>query len=709
MTDAPLRSLRELARLHGVLPAYLDVAKQRREASAASLLGVLQALGVPVSNPADAGEALRQGRRDRWRQAIEPVHTAWNGRLSRLALRLPEDRARGWGRLRLRLESGEVLEPALRLDRLKVIQRARVQGREYLVGEAPVSLRLPTGYHRLELEVGSQVWRALLLSAPEKTYSERKEIRTWGLFAPLYSLHGERNWGGGDYGSLGELIEWTASLGGGAVSTLPLLPAFLARPCEPSPYSPVSRLFWNEFYLDVAQAPELAHCPQARALMESASFQRRRWELRRTELVDYQKEMCLKRLVLEKLAQSFFRGKTGRHQAFLEYLRAQPLAEDYARFRAVCESRAGMWPDWPLRLREGKLRPGDYSERTKQFYLYAQWLAHEQMSGVSRRSRELGVRLYLDMPLGVHPGGYDAWRERASFALEATGGAPPDSVFTKGQNWGFAPLHPGRIRERGHDYLIACLRHDLRHSGMLRFDHVMALHRLYWVPKGLSAHEGAYVRYPFQELYALLSIESHRHRALVVGENLGTVPQEVNAALDQHSVRGMYVVQYEQRPDPGRALRPVPRRVVASLNTHDMPPFHAFWAGQDIDDRRALGLLKPSRVGLEKRERRRLNAALGRFLQRRGLLAHKGAGVGALLEACLFFLAGSPAEFVLVNLEDLWLETRPQNVPGTSGERLNWRRKLQFSLEELRSWPGGLRLLNSLHQIRTGKGIPRHE
>jgi 4-alpha-glucanotransferase len=206
------------------------------------------------------------------------------------------------------------------------------------------------------------------------------------------------------------------------------------------------------------------------------------------------------------------------------------------------------------------------------------------------------VELYLDMPLGAHGDGYDVWRYRELFALGASGGAPPDPVFTQGQDWGFAPVHPQRSRERGHAYLRAYLRHHLRHAGMLRIDHVMGLHRLYWVPRGQPASQGAYVTYPAEEVYAMLSIESHRHQAVIVGEDLGTVPPEVSRSLKRHAVGGMFVAQYEFCLPPKPVLRPVPRNVVASLNTHDMPPFHAYWRGLDIEDRRALGLIKRSEL-----------------------------------------------------------------------------------------------------------------
>jgi 4-alpha-glucanotransferase len=226
------------------------------------------------------------------------------------------------------------------------------------------------------------------------------------------------------------------------------------------------------------------------------------------------------------------------------------------------------------------------------------------------------------------------------------------------------------------------------------------LHRLYWVPAGRAASEGAYVRYPFDELYAVLSIESHRHRAVIVGENLGTVPPAVNRGLKRHGIREMYVVQYEQRGDPVRALRPVPGGAVASLNTHDMPPFAAAWRGLDVADRLDLGLLSAGGARAETRRRRRLNQALIQFLRKRGRLPRESSGEDDLQRALTAYLGASRAGTVLVNLEDLWGETAPQNVPGTTRERVNWRRRARLSLEQMKADPNVLAALAELNRIR---------
>jgi 4-alpha-glucanotransferase len=374
---------------------------------------------------------------------------------------------------------------------------------------------------------------------------------------------------------------------------------------------------------------------------------------------------------------------------------------DYAAFRAACEQRETSWHNWPTRMRNGELRAGDYSRDTWRYYSYVQWLCREQLQKAIAEGRRAGVQFYLDLPVGVNSGGYDAWRERELFALNATVGAPPDPFFPAGQGWGFSPLHPRKLREQRYRYFIEFIRFQMRATGLLRIDHVMGLRRLFWIPHGRPATEGAYVRYAEEELFALLSLESHRHQTMLVGENLGTVPPEVNERMQRHRVRQMYVVQYELKPSRRHALPKPSRDCVASLNTHDMPTFAAFCRGKDIGDRARLGWIPQGNIAREKAARQKLLGALRSFLKREGFLGKAGASVAETLEGCLKFLGASDAEIVLINLEDLWLEERPQNVPGTCKERPNWQRKARLPLERIVRNKRIARLLDRLQEART--------
>jgi 4-alpha-glucanotransferase len=610
--------LLELARLYGIQTSYVDMTRQLQNAHPDALLLVLKAMGAGVSRMDDVAGAL-QTRKDELRERmVQPVMVAWDGKLGRQSLEF--------------------------------------------------------GYHELEIK-GKPVF---VISAPSKAYFMAG--RLWGIFAPTYALHSKRNPAAGDLTDFANLVDWMHSLGGSVAATLPLLGGFLDEPFEPSPYSPATRLFWNEFYIDVERIPDFAG--------------RRRTEpLRRTKFIDYRSVMAHKRGIIEELAQTFFSDATPeRLQAFGKFLRANRGVEDYARFRAVMDRQRCSWHSWPARLRDGKIRTGDYDESAKNYHLYAQWVIQEQLQELSCRAAARGQFLYLDLPLGLHRAAYDIWRNRDFFVAGVAGGAPPDPVFTHGQNWGFPPMNPESMRLNRYQYVIAYLRNHFRFAKLLRIDHVMGMHRLYWIPDELTGDKGVYVEYPADELWAILCLESHRFQAGIAGENLGTVPPQVNRAMEAHDIRQMYVAQYEIMADPDApSLSPPPEKCVASLNTHDMPPFRAFLDGADIDDRHDLGFIGEESVRQERKQRKLMRAALARLGRRKG----------ALLTGVTQFLSNSMADIVLVNLEDLWEETLPQNVPATSTERPNWRRRVRPSLEQIREMAGVAEVLSHVFAQRS--------
>ncbi|HKI00369.1 MAG TPA: 4-alpha-glucanotransferase [Thermoanaerobaculia bacterium] len=686
-----------LAGLYGVQTSYRDAMGNHVEARPESLLGVLRALQAPVESLGDVAEALRERREELASRIVEPVVVAWDGHAPAIDLRP----ANGGGSLayHLDLEGGERRAQVVDFESLpqsSPAEGSRPPGRRLSLAEP-----LPYGYHQLTIEYGGKSADTLVISAPSRCYDGegRGEDRPlWGVFLPLYALRTSRSWGAGDFSDLETLAEWTAGLGGGVVGTLPLLAAFLDEPCEPSPYAPASRLFWNEIYLDPRRLPEFEDCPTARRLVESSEFQREVEALRAAPRVDYPRLMALKRRVLEELAHRFYSRPGSRQEEFERFVAEKSGLDAYAAFRAVGDRRGEPWQLWPSRLREGTLAPADYDDEDRRYYLWTQWAADQQIDGMAREARRRGPGLYLDLPLGVHGSSYDVWSERDLFALEASAGAPPDAFFTKGQDWGFPPLQPERLRASGYGHLIDCLRHHLEHAGILRLDHVMQLHRLFWIPRGMDASGGVYVDYPAEELYAVLSLESHYHESLIVGENLGTVPPEVYEGMERHEVKGMYVVQYELQPG-SQGIREPPEKTVASLNTHDMPTFQAFLQAKDVDDLQSLGFFTPEQARQEKERRADIRRGMEGELppEQRG----RGAATDdALLRARLDHLASSPARMVLVNLEDLWHETEPQNVPGTHDERPNWQRKARFSFEELSTRADVVEPLKRVDELR---------
>jgi 4-alpha-glucanotransferase len=666
VAPAGVTALTDLAEHMGVVPSYVALTGETRMASTEATLAILRALGAPVERPEDAEDVLWDRQQERALQLLDPVTVVWSDRERLLRPRV------------LRSEVGLRIDCRLEAETGETYEWTQEDGMIALPDA------LDVGYHSLTVSLsGRRATTTRLFLAPRSAHDPTR--RAWGVFLPLYALRTRRTWGTGDLGDLERLAEWTAWMGGSTVGTLPLLASFLSTPFDPSPYAPVSRLFWNELYVDIHRAPELSRSPEARAALDDSETEARLRALRRAALVDYREAYAVKRRVLEALARTFFASPEWRTDDFWRFLADHPEAQGYASFRATCELWARPWQQWPQRMREGDLQEGDYSEDAARCHLYGQYLANRQLGALAGTARARGVELYLDLPLGVHPDGFDAWRYRELFVSGASVGAPPDDFFAMGQDWGFRPLHPERMRQEGHRYFIASVRNSSRYAGVLRLDHVMALHRLYWVPHGAPASEGVYVRYPAEELWAVLCIESRRWNTAIVGEDLGTVPPEVLSALEHHAARRMYVLPFELREEPEPRLEPVPERTVASLDTHDMATFAAWWRDGGEERRQAL-LRALARVGRpgdappeappSERARRALAAALG-------------------------YLAASPARLVLVNLEDLWLEDDPQNVPGTSmEERPNWRRKARYALEMFSEFPEVIAILRDVDRLR---------
>ena len=595
---------------------------QRRDADPESLILTLRAIGTGVERMADVPDALARRREQLRKRTVEPVMVAWDGKLGRH--------------------------------------------------------RFNIGYH--DIEVRGQ--RVFVIAAPTKSFFE-KDAKRWGLFVPIYALHSRRDRNAGDLTDFENVMDWMHDLGGTVAATLPLLGAFLDEPFNPSPYSPATRLFWNEFYIDLERIPECAG-PRAPIVPK------------KTEFVDYRSGMAHKRRILEELSCKFFANPAPqRLQSFRQFVRENKDVEDYAIFRAVMDRMKAGWHAWPARLRDGKIRRSDYNEAAKNYHLYAQWVIQDQLRALSQRAAARDQCLYLDVPLGLHGESYDIWRNRELFVEGVCAGAPPDPVFTKGQNWVFPPMNPEAMRLDRYQYLIAYLRNHFRFAKLLRFDHVMGLHRLYWIPNGLTGDKGVYVEYPAEELWAILSLESHRYQAGIVGENLGTVPPAVNVAMKKHDIRQMYVVQYEIMEDVNKpALRPPPEKCVASLNTHDMPPFRAFLDGTDIDDRVDLGFINEKIARIERKQRKLMRAALEKR-------ATRGQTCCPPFASAMRFLSESMANIVLANLEDLWEETFPQNVPATNEERPNWRRRVRPSVEQIRKMAGVAEVLSNVFAQRS--------
>jgi len=712
-----LAELHRLARLYDVQTSYSDLGGREIEAGTESLLAVLRGLGAPVERIEDAGEALRQREHEAWRWRLEPVIVAWEGAMPSLELRLPVDEAKGAIEVAIEFEGGGVQSRVIQAEAAEVSRHHRIGPAEFVALRLSLEAELPWGYHRLTLRASGHELTSMVISAPRRAYAvpdqdsrpstgsgrtgTRAEGRRWGVFLPLYALYSRRSWGLGDFTDLGTLVEWAAGEKAHFVATLPLLASFLEVPFEPSPYVPVSRLFWNEIFIDPeAAVTSLEGQVTQDDVVPAATVEAAR-RLNAREPVPFREAMTLKRRVLEQLTRLYFQGPAA-NEAGRSLRAMRPALQDYAAFRAAVERQSPSWRAWPERQRRGSLLPSDYDSETADYYAFAQATAGEQMAALARRTRERGLRLYVDLPVGVHPDGYDAWRHQDLFVEGMSVGAPPDLLAPEGQNWGFQPLKPESLRTSGYEYMRAYLRHHLSAAGILRIDHAIGLHRLFWIPEGASSRDGVFVRQRPEELYAILSLESHRHAAVLVGENLGLVPPEVNRGLEEHGVAGMYVQQFEFT---GRARQPVQapkRESIASFGTHDLPPFAAYWNDVDLEERQRMGLMDAETVERVALERERDREALASHLRERGLL-DDGATTSEVYRASTRLLAESEAAWAMVNLEDTWGETRSQNVPGTMAEQHpNWTQRARYAIEQFGSLGDITKTMELMRETRPG-------
>lgn len=696
------RRLRQFARFYGVHPEFLDGEGKVQHASKEGLVATLRAYGAPLSDDLSNLDDLWTARRTAlWETVVPATTVAWEGEPDFLQLRLPAGRTAPL-EYTLTLEDGTErtgsIEPAaLPLRRTRTIDGRTFESRTWSLPP------LHHGYHRIRWTNLEGTPETLVISAPQKCYAAWKQPgeRVWGVFLPLYSLHRRGSWGAGDVSDLAAMNEWVRGQGGRIVANLPLLASFCQQTDDPSPYSPATRLFWNELFLDLRACPEYAESPEAQSLFKEVEEAGLPQAWNAQQHIDYAAILPRRRVVLDALAKRFFESSAPESAEYKAFLKNRPDVIDYACFRAAGEMHSLNWRAWPEAMRNGVVLPGGYDEASFKTHLYAQWRMESQLSALASRAGASEMIWYLDLPLGVSSDSFDVWRHQKLFALSASGGAPPDSFFTKGQDWGFPPLHPAESVRTQHGYFIQVVRRHLQRAKLLRIDHVMGLHRLFWVPHGLPATEGVYVRYPSEDWFAIVALESHRSRSGVCGENLGTVPEKVDQMMKAHGLQGTYCLQFSAGDPLDPNLRYPDPEEVACLNTHDMPPFASFWQGFDVDDRLALGLLGEVERAAHLAHRGLLRSKLALVFEHAGCLDTVEPTLHQALRGALRFLARSEAGTLLVNLEDLWLEPAPQNTPGTWKERPNWRRRAQLGLEQVREAPEVLAALAEVLRCRS--------
>src|SRR5215475_2857803 len=548
-------------------------------------------------------------------------------------------------------------------------------------GEGPV-IALPDiaiGTYRLRVNITApdelrQESATLLVAPPMAFQGKDLHARLWTLAVQLYGVKSHRNWGHGVFTVLADLLTLAGRLGAAGIALNPLHALFDDRPEQASPYSPNSRLFLNPLYIDVSAVPEF---PGADAAGLAPEVER----LRQQDFIDHAGVAAAKLAGLRLAYECFCRQPAAQRRADFDAFRrerGQWLAR-FASFEHLRRRFPDVWWQWPefWRRPDDEHVSGLRGEAATEigFFEFVQWIADSQMAQCCAKAQELRlpIGLYVDVAVGVEAGGADAWSEQDAILNSLSVGAPPDLLNTAGQNWGLCGFSPAGLEAEQFEPFRQMLRESMRYAGAVRLDHVLGLRRLFVIPHGMKPQDGTYVQFPFEALLAVVAQESVRNACIVIGEDLGTVPDGFREAMADWGLWSYLVLLFERRHDgtfksPGEYKRDA----LASFSTHDLPTFAGWLTGHDRRIKEALGI----NPGESEDERR---WAVG---QLRGALEAHGFG-GLDFPAEARFLAATPSRLVVVAMEDaLELADQP-NLPGTVNEHPNWRRRLPVTLEDL--------------------------
>ncbi|MGF6437631.1 4-alpha-glucanotransferase [Kosakonia sp. 1610] len=596
--------------------------------------------------------------------------------------------------------------------------------------DLPLPGGLALGYHALTLTQKKQQWTCRVIIAPARCYEPqalRDGKKLWGACVQLYTLRSENNWGIGDFGDLKQMLTGVGERGGAFIGLNPIHALYPAYPESASPYSPSSRRWLNIIYIDVSAVEDFAQSKAALAWWKKAATQKALRAARESEWVDYSAVTALKLTALRMAWQGFSqRGEEDEQfaafRAFVEQegdsLYWQAAFDALHAFQVQEDPLRWGWPAWPQGYQsidspEVKAFCQQHADEVN-FYLWLQWLAFTQFAECWQTSQgyQMPIGLYRDLAVGVAEGGAETWCDRELYCLKASVGAPPDILGPLGQNWGLPPMDPHVMQSRGYAPFVDLLRANMKNCGALRIDHVMSMLRLWWIPYGETADQGAYVHYPVDDLLAILALESHRHQCMVIGEDLGTVPQEIVGKLRRSGVYSYKVLYFENDDKVFHAPKAWPAQSMAVATTHDLPTLRGYWESGDLTLGKTLGLYPDEELlsGLyDDREQAKqgLLTALhqhGCLPQRAGKKALRMPMSSILNRGLQRYIADSNSALLGLQPED-WLDmSSPVNVPGTSDQYQNWRRKLAVSLEEMFADETVNRLIKDLDRRRKAAG-----
>ena len=704
--------LQQLVEMRGIETQYVDAWGKPATIAESSKAKLLNTLGYDTSSDEKIQSQITQDIKSVWLSPLNPVQVVRNTQEINVAVRLPIELVNDDHMLTITCENGDVLTHQFTPVDQEMTTMAHIDDVEFHEYVVTLPLDLPLGYHDVALSADDDEFaRSRLIVAPEACYTpnEIKEgKKIWGLSVQLYCVRSEKNWGIGDFSDLALLIEKAAGVGADFIGLNPIHALYPANPNACSPYGPSSRRWLNYLYIDVT-AIDGYDDASVQAVVSSDEFKATLEHARNVEHVDYEAVAHVKlaalKAVFDVYDAKYLRKSTKQNKAFKAFVEAGGESLDMLAVYDALQSHLKAegkdswgWPVFPQEYKDyynpavAKFKSAN--EQDVKFYLFLQWIAAQQLELASNKATDAGmtIGLYRDLAVGVSEGSAEIWGNKDLYCTGASVGAPPDILGPLGQNWGLPPMDPRKLYEQGYQPIIDLFASNMASSGSLRIDHVMALLRLWWVVKGDNAKDGGYVYYPVDDLLGILALESHRNQSLVIGEDLGTVPEEIRSKLADNGVYSYRVFFFEQAEDGGFfSPSHYPVQSMSTLTTHDMPTLIGYWHCLDLELGKEIGLYPTEEIlqtlYADRHENKQaildtlhghgsIGDNVGRDVNHTGMNRELNNGMQV-------HMAGGSSALLSLQLED-WLEMdKPVNIPGTFDEYPNWRRKLTENIESM--------------------------
>ncbi|XPF93922.1 4-alpha-glucanotransferase [Colwellia sp. RE-S-Sl-9] len=722
-------SVEKLAELVGFHKNYVNSFGIKQTPKKEALASLLNAMGFNLTSEQVLAEQIQTLQEKQWRNILPTTHIIKStNKTPFIPISIHNSGVQQTISWTITTENGDLFNQHLDTSNLELIDTTKLNESTFSKYQLPIP-QIEEGYHKLSIKCGEQQSNCHLIVVPETCFSaeEAHKNKVWGYTAQLYSIRSEQNFGMGDFEDLNKLIIGASKQGASTVGLNPLHPLYQNNPAHISPYSPTSRCFINTLYINVQNVPNFSTCQLAQEKFNNEDFQTKLASARSSQLIDYPAVAELKFELLEILFDDFIISpqeiNDSIRQDFICFTQEQ--GEDLftlATFEALYEHFRELdpsiydWKAWPKEYQSPNTQAVKIFQELHatriQYFMYLQWLAHEQLTNAANltQTHDMPIGLYLDLAVGCDGSGVDVWSNQEVYVSGAAIGAPPDAMNTLGQNWGLTPMNPVALKEQGYQPLIKALRCNMQYAGALRIDHILGLMRQYWIAPEMGAHEGIYITFPLDDILSIIALESRRSRCVVIGEDLGTVPEGFGEIIAKSGLLSYKVLYFERWWETGLFKRPelYPSQSIATVSTHDVPTLVGWWASRDLTWRRKLNLYPNDELkDQEQIDRIKDRHCLIDALKDVGTLSADDVNSETLEItnshlniAVQKYIGLSKSHIQLIPLEDALELLEQVNIPGTIDEHPNWRQKLPIILDELWSIPSILNIASLMNEIR---------